>query len=125
MIPADVDASDFSPTTIRFLKRVGDIYSSATFSEALTKLQTVGKEFTDDDMKQVWNDILYLRNTRVLSELDKQLPKYQIIYIPWGAEHMPDLESGLKDRGFKIESTRLISLARYDTIFGGLSRIGR
>lgn len=122
VIRADVDASDFSPTTIKFLQRVGDVYASANMNEALDKLSKIGNEFTDDDLNKVMDDILHLRNTRVLKEFDAQLPKYQVIYIPWGAQHMPDLEAGLIDRGFRIESSRLHSLARYETIFGGLTR---
>lgn len=122
VVRADVDASDFSPSTIRFLQRVGDVYASANFNEAYEKLSKLGNEFTEEEIDQFWEDIIQLRNTRVLSELDKQLPKYQVIFIPWGAQHMPDLEAGLLDRGFKIETTRQISLASYDTIFRGLSR---
>lgn len=122
IVRADVDASDFSPTTIKFLQRVGDFYASATMDEAMAKISKFGEDFTDADLEQVMDDILHKRNLHVLGELDKQLLTHQVVFIPWGAEHMKELEPALKERGFTIVSSRYVLIAKYETIFSGLTR---
>lgn len=125
VIRADIDIADLSPVTLRFLDTVGDVYASKSFDEVLRKLTKVGDAFTDADIKVVMNDIVAKRNERVLSEFDKQIPNYKVIFIPWGAQHMPALEKGMLDRGFKVESRRMLPLARYQTIFDALQKRGR
>ncbi len=125
IIYADADVSDFSPTTIRFLGKVGELYGSSSFSELLSRLNDIGKEFTDEDLKGVLDDILNKRNTRVLAEFDKRIGEYNTIVVPWGAQHMPGLEAALRERGFSIESQRMLAIARYQTIIDRLMLLVR
>jgi hypothetical protein len=116
IIYADADVSDFSPTTVRFLGKVGEIYSSRSFDELMARLNAIGDEFTEADLQGVFEDILYKRNSRLLAEFDKEIGDYDTIIIPWGAQHMPGLESALLQRGFRIESQQMLAVARYQTI---------
>ncbi len=125
IIYADADVSDFSPTTIRFLGKVGELYGSSSFSELLARLNAIGKAFTDADLKAVFEDILYKRNTRVLAEFDKRILEYDTIVMPWGAQHLPGLEAAMRARGFNIESQRMLPLARYQTIIDRLMQLTR
>ena len=116
IIYADADIADFSPTTVRFLGKVGELYGSSSFGEVLSRLNEIGKEFPEGDIKGVFDDILYKRNTRLLTEFDKRIGEYDTIVIPWGAQHMPGLEAALRERGFQIQSQRMLPIARYQTI---------
>ena len=60
------------------------------------------------------------RNDLLLVELDKNLATYDTIIIPWGAMHMPDLETGLLAREFAQTSERANSLIHYETILNNL-----
>ncbi len=122
VIRADIDISEFREITIRFIGKVGEIYASPTAGEALEKLSTFTSSFTDDDMKIVMEDLVDKRNAKALAEFDKRLGDYETVVIPWGALHMPKLEQSLKDRGFKVQSQRMVTVARYGTIVGALSR---
>ena len=125
VIYADADISDFSPTTIRFLGKVGEIYASQSLSELIARLNAVGDEFPDTALKGVFEDILDKRNTRVLAEFDKRMGEYDAVVIPWGAQHMPGLEKALRERGFQIRSQRMVPLARYQTIFDRVMQLWR
>jgi len=116
IIYADADVSDFAPATVTFLGKVGQIYGSQSFGELMTRLNTVGEEFTEKDLEGVFEDILTKRNARVLAEFDKRVRDYDSIIIPWGAQHMPGLEAALVQRGFRIQSQRMLPVARYQTI---------
>jgi hypothetical protein len=120
IIYADADVSDFSPTTVRFLGKVGEIYGSQSFSELLTRLNAVGEEFSEHDLSGVFEDILTKRNARVLAEFDERVGAYDNIILPWGAQHMPGLEAALVQRGFRIQSQRMLAVAKYQTIIDRL-----
>jgi uncharacterized protein YbaP (TraB family) len=120
-VRADIDVSEFSELTIRFVSRVGEIYASATFNEALQKLTAIMGEFSEAEIALVMDDLVRRRNDKVLAELDRRLAEFDTVFIPWGALHMPGLEAGLKQRGFRIERQRMAVVARYETILGGLS----
>lgn len=123
VIRADIDVSELSPVTLRFLERVGNVYASKSNEELLRKVNAISAEFTEADMKIVMDDILAKRDAKVLAELDKQLQTFKVAYIPWGAQHMPGLEKGLIDRGFKVESRRMLPLARYQTVLDALLKL--
>ena len=55
----------------------------------------------------------------IRAELERQgqrIGEYDTIVIPWGAQHMPGLEAALRERGFQIQSQRMLPIARYQTI---------
>ena len=125
VIYADADVSDFSATTVRFLGKVGELYGSSSFNELLTRLNAIGDQFTEADLTGVFDDILAKRNTRLLAEFDKRIGEYETIVVPWGAQHMPGLEAAVRQRGFHVESQRMLPLAQYQTIIDRLIEVAR
>ena len=117
---ADVDVSEFSETTLRFIRAAGEVYASPTFGEALRRLVAVSGQFTEQEVAEVLHDIVDIRNERVMAEFDKRIGAFDVVFIPWGAQHMPGLADALFERGFRVHSQRMIKVARYSTIFGGL-----
>ena len=118
---ADIDISELSPTTTRFLEAVGTIFQSPTLAEALQRYIDVASKFTDDEVKSIMDEIVIKRNQRALSAFDKYADQYKTIYLPWGALHMPDFEDEMTKRGYRIESQRMLPIARYQTIIDALS----
>ena len=120
VIYADADLSDFSETTISFLNKTATLYDSRSVKDAIEHFSKLTRGFSDKDIEQVYKDIIYKRNDLLLVELDKNLATYDTIIIPWGAMHMPDLETGLLAREFAQTSERANSLIHYETILNNL-----
>lgn len=122
VVRADIDASDFSPPTLRCLRQ--QIVTGSTQPKEDGAEPAVA-QCSEADMKVFWEEILVMRNTKLLKTFDALADSYDVFIVPWGALHMPDLEQGFEDRGFKIESSRMLTLARYQTVaghvFGGLT----
>ena len=118
---ADIDIADLSPATLRFLEEVGTIFQSPNFSEAMQRYIAVTSKFTEDEIQAVMKEIIEKRNQKALAEFDKYVGQYKKIYLPWGALHMPDFEDKMKERGYRIESQRMLPIARYQTIIDALS----
>jgi len=116
VVRADIDVSDLSETTLRCLKE--DLKVTDSSFEELMQAEPATLQCTEADRKTYYNEILYRRNQKVLSEFDQRLARYDVFVVPWGALHMPDLEKNFKARGFKIERTRMLTLARYRTVAG-------
>lgn len=121
VVRADIDVSELSPAALRCLKEDLQIVGS-TFGDEKAPTELTCKP---EDRKAFWDEILYKRNNKVLSEFDRLQAKYDVFIVPWGAMHMHDLELAFKERGFKIESMTMRTLARYrtiaDKVFGRVS----
>ncbi|MEQ1754215.1 MAG: hypothetical protein ABL973_08770 [Micropepsaceae bacterium] len=118
---ADIDVSDLSPSTLRFLEAVGTIFQSSSLSEAMQRYVEMSGKFTDDEVRGVMDEIVRKRNDKVIAAFDKYEPQYRIVYLPWGALHMPDLEDKLLARGYKVQTVKMLPIARYDTIVKALT----
>lgn len=117
---ADVDVSDLSPSTLRFLEAAGTIFQSASLGEAMQRYIDLTGKFSEAEIKAVMDEIILKRNQKALSEFDRHEQQFKEIYLPWGALHMPDFEDKLKERGYSIASSRMIPIARYQTILNGI-----
>lgn len=118
---ADIDVADLSPATLRFLEAVGTVFQAPNLSEALQRYVEISSKFTDKEVSGVMEEIVQKRNQKVLAAFDKYEPQYRIIYLPWGALHMPDLEDKLVARGYKVQGAKMLPIARYDTIVKALT----
>lgn len=119
---ADADLSELTPETLRFIDAVGTIFASQSFNEAMDRMNGISTQFTEVQMKAAMDELLKGRNRKLLAAFDRYAPQYRQIYMPWGAGHMPELEKELKARGYAVQSTRLLPIARYDTLLEGLQR---
>ena len=118
---ADVDVSDFSPITLKFLDDVVTIYGSKSLGEAFKRVADIGSRYTQPDVDAVFKDILDKRNATVIAAFDRKAGTADPVYIPWGALHMPGIEAALVERGYKVTSSRAIPLVHY---FGAGKKAG-
>ncbi len=116
ILTADRDMSDFSKITIQFLGATAKLYSSTSLSQAIERFTELNENFSEEDVNAVFDDILYKRNDGVLAALDANSDAYDAIIIPWGAMHMPGLEEGLAERGYRLKSEKTLPLIRYATL---------
>ncbi|MDB6170811.1 MAG: hypothetical protein JWL59_122 [Chthoniobacteraceae bacterium] len=101
-VAADVDVAVFSPVTLHFLEALGNLLGSKTLSEALVVIQTPDSPLTNDaEAELVFADILDKRNEHLITEIEKALPAYDTLVIPWGAMHLPVIQAKLEKWGFK------------------------
>jgi hypothetical protein len=119
---ADIDVSDLSPSTLRFLEAVGTVFQSPTFAEAMQRYIAISQQFKEDEVKGVMDEILTKRNDHVIAAFDKYEPQYRLIYMPWGALHLPGIEDKILARGYKVQSVRMLPLAKYDAIMNALTQ---
>ncbi|MEO0422973.1 MAG: hypothetical protein AAF184_11590 [Pseudomonadota bacterium] len=112
---ADVDAREFSPTTIAYLGKLGETLQTRTMDDWLAL-------FSEPPPTTLEHDILTLRNEKLLQTLDGALADYAHIVVPWGALHMPEVEAGLVARGFELVSVERRPIIRYATIFSRLAQ---
>jgi hypothetical protein len=117
---ADVDVSELSPETLAFIEAAGSIFQSATMSEAVGKYIDVTGRFTEPQIRAVMEELVKKRNEHALAALDRHVARFNLIYLPWGALHMPDFEDRLVARGYRVVSSRMIPIAKYETIMNGL-----
>lgn len=108
MLRADVDVSVFNPKTIAFLNAAGKYMNdgNSSFREGMAALNAWSEQhMTPQDNMIVMDDIIQLRNKAVIGFLDKVLPSYNTIIIPWGALHMPEVEQAVLKRGFELQDS--------------------
>jgi hypothetical protein len=122
VVRADVDVSDLSPPTLRCLR--ADLAAKMDTGEVLAKDGGL-PACSPQDLEVFWDEILTKRNAVLMAVFDKLQGKYDAFVVPWGAMHMPGLEKAFMERGFRIESAEMLTLARYETVaghvFGGLA----
>lgn len=117
---ADIDVSELSPATLSFIEAAGSIFQSATLSEAAEKYMALTGRFTEPEVRAVMEELVVKRNEHAMAAFDRHEARFKLIYLPWGALHMPDFEDRLVKRGYRIASSRMLPIARYDTIVNGI-----
>jgi hypothetical protein len=117
VVRADIDVSELSPTTLRCLREDMELGNAALSGDG-RPLPT--PQCTEAERKVFWDEILYTRNNKLLKTFDALAQSYDVFVVPWGALHMPNLQAAFEERGFRVASTRLITLARYQTVAGNL-----
>jgi hypothetical protein len=122
---ADVDVSELSPETLAFIEAAGSIFQSPTLSEAVGKYIDVTGRFTEPQIRAVMEELVKKRNAHALAAMDRHAARFNLIYLPWGALHMPDFEDRLVARGYRVVSSRMIPIAKYETIMNGLMGAGK
>jgi hypothetical protein len=118
---ADADVSDLKPGTRKFIEAVGGVFQSSTLDEALQKYMGVMEAFTTAEIMAAMDELLIARNRKALAALDRYEAQFSVIYLPWGAAHMPDFEAQLKARGYVVKSSSLRQIARYGTVLEALA----
>lgn len=99
---ADIDLKDFEPQTLEFLNMLGrTLFSGMPLLEGLAEYNDWAQEkMTDERVAAVMTDILDKRNRVVIDSLELSLVHYDTVVIPWGAMHMPAIETAVLAQGF-------------------------
>lgn len=105
ILRADVDVSSFRPPTIGFLDELGkQMKDESTSVQGLTASSALSAKYmTPEIQKVIMEDILYRRNQEVIRHLNKAVPGYDTVVIPWGAMHMPEIEAEILKQGFTLQ----------------------
>lgn len=108
ILRADVDLSTFRPETMLFLDQVGKhLRGNASVLEGMVELnEWAGENVTPAMYEVIMDDILHKRNKVLIAHLDRALPRYDTVVVPWGALHMKEIEAALLERGFKVEEEK-------------------
>jgi hypothetical protein len=121
ILRADVDISTFHPSTILVLNAIGKhLTDNSSFPEAMMALNAwANKNITPEVQKTLMDDILHQRNRELIRHLDRALPRYDPVVIPWGALHLPEIEQSLLNRGFVLkEERKKVSIDFRKLLFG-------
>ena len=102
---SEVAVNDFSPGTIDDLKTSVSVSKHMTDGKPALAIQVMFSA-PEPDLNVLWNDILVLRNERVIACMTEQLKTYEHIAIPWGVAHMPGIERTLIEMGAKVVDQR-------------------
>ncbi len=104
---ADIDLNRFDPKTIDFLNTLGrTLFSSKPLAESLAEYNHwVDENMSPERIASVMADILDKRNQVVIRSMLRTLEHYDTVIIPWGAMHMPEIESAVFEQGFEPGAT--------------------
>jgi hypothetical protein len=111
IVVADVDVDQFSTNTIALLNLAMLFHAKGVNPEtvgAWTKYSPPPNFLTQLD-----DDIVRKRNEHLLEQLQAELPKSDIIIVPWGAGHMPGIASAIETNGFHLAKTEEIMVIRF------------
>jgi len=108
---ADVDVEQFTTNTIDLLNVVMLIHAKGVNPETILKLlqyspppRTEGK---------FWDDLLRKRNRHLLGEIQARLSESEILIVPWGAVHIPEIAREIQKSGFRLDETREFTVIRF------------
>jgi len=119
---ADLDMSDFDPRTIEWLGEVTEIYRGG---EVFSRLFEVYREMQRDPetAEIILDDIVNRRNDHLIAKLVDLRSDYEEIVVPWGALHLPGIETAVEEMGFVRSSAAYVHLISWrrlgDAFFGG------
>ena len=105
----DADISDFSPDTISVLNGIGRAIEAASNSDTAGAIEALS-ELKEPDTAALVRDILDTRNARVLAGIEIESPQFKTIAVPWGAAHMPGIETGLLNMKMHLTNQRRVKV---------------
>ena len=109
IVAADMDMSEFSPATVDLLKTAMLIHAKGLTPETLP---IVMKPTPPGLERQLMDDILTKRNQHLLGVIRERLPTSEVIVVPWGAAHMPEIHREIQKLGFKeIDSKEYLAIS--------------
>lgn len=104
---ADLDISALQPQTLALIEALGQLLSSKSIQEALTHLQNKNSPLNDEaGMKTAMQDLIHTRNDHLMASLQNALASTNLVIVPWGAAHLPDLQKDLEEMGFRQVSEK-------------------
>ena len=111
IVRADIDVEEFAPGTIDLLNLVMFVHSRGLNAETLMKLLEYSPP--PNFQQQLFDDILRKRNCHLLDKIHEQLPDSEIIIVPWGVAHMPEIAGEIQHQGFQLKETTKYAVIRF------------
>ena len=62
--------------------------------------------FGRDVISGAITELIEARNAHLLTRISESLERYDRVVVPWGAAHMPGLETALREDGFTLLSRK-------------------
>ncbi|MGC1479184.1 MAG: hypothetical protein WA771_01670 [Chthoniobacterales bacterium] len=98
---ADVDIGSFSPETIAILNSLGAFLADPSNPASLSELRGPDSPLRRPDAQdKLLGDIVTNRNAHLLEQIDEALDSANLVIVPWGAMHLPEIELHLLANGF-------------------------
>ncbi|MFT4625110.1 MAG: hypothetical protein ACI8PZ_003776 [Myxococcota bacterium] len=122
---ADVDLSDLSPEAITLLRGLTAFYASEDMVASYGKLSGVidGLGGAEAVFDLLLDQLVRLRNDRLEAEVGRALVDHQVVIVPWGALHLPDLEARLVADGFSRTAEERRLVVRHATWLAAVGRL--
>jgi len=99
---ADVDIETFHPETVAFILAAFRLVEAEDWWHAIRMMRDPASPLTDEKATAAaMDDILHSRNKQLESQIETSLKDYQRVFVPWGAMHLPEIESWLRQRHFQ------------------------
>ncbi|MBU1105750.1 MAG: hypothetical protein KKB51_03695 [Candidatus Riflebacteria bacterium] len=116
IIRADLDSSDFSAGTVEVLNSLGKIYSEKHFNAS--SLLMMYLKLSDLEVSQTFmKDLLTKRNECLINHLQENLARHNLILVPWGAMHLPEIEKWVANNGFTLKDQKSRTILRFPSYF--------
>jgi hypothetical protein len=109
LVHADVDVEVFTTSTIGLLNLVMLIHAKGVDAEAVLKLMQFSPPHFEE---QLFDDLLRKRNRHLLGEIRARLSEADLIIVPWGVAHMPEIAREIQKLGFRLEETQDLTVIR-------------
>ncbi len=103
---ADIDAGELSENSVEFVNALIAALDSGSLMAGAEQLRPYYQATRVDDAVAAVDELIELRNARLLDRLAEALGRYDHIVVPWGAAHMPGIEAGVLNQGFEVVARR-------------------
>lgn len=110
-VRADIDVDQFSTNTIELLNIAMLIHAKGVNAETLVKLAQYSPPANID--QQLLDDLLKKRNLHLLKVLQTELARSNLIIVPWGAGHMPEISKAIEKEGFHLTGSKDYTVIRF------------
>ena len=108
----DVDISYFSPETRSFLNAVRRSMKQWSSGNRITAfLASMLSPRPDPNL--LWQDLVEMRNRRVLECMHRLQAEYDNLLVPWGAAHMPGIEKEILKWGAVLKNRRRVKVLNW------------
>ena len=122
---ADIDVSELSPEALQLITSIMGFYASDRPALAILNLQSTLDELGGDEviLQLLLSELVGRRNDRLEEEVHVALAEERVVVVPWGALHLPDLQSRLEGAGFAVVSEDRRLVVKHTTWVGAAQRL--
>lgn len=113
-VTADLDLNDFDPATVEWLREVGRLYSGESGWAHLVSIYRELRRHPERSATIV-HDVIDRRNRNLVAWIRASRINYREIIVPWGALHLPGIETAIVEMGFEPRTIAYVPLISWGT----------